>query len=179
VPALDERREDIGALVAHFAGMQDRPLVFTAAAIHTLQNARWPGNVRQLRNLIDRLAVFAPESPITPAVIAEVTRTRRPCDADGAISRLAREILRSDEPEKLQQMEAALIDEALRLADDNKSQAARLLGVHRKAVERRLRARELDRAAARGGRSVDGLSRLIGRGNAAPAPLADDALIGA
>jgi DNA-binding NtrC family response regulator len=141
VPALKERTEDIPALVAHFAAAQDRPLVFSAEAMSFLQAAAWPGNVRQLRNLIDRLAVFAPEGPITADVIAELGATRRADSRDGVLSELARDIILSEPVigmNKLQRVEGALIDEALRLADGNKSKAARLLGVHRKVVERRL-----------------------------------------
>jgi DNA-binding NtrC family response regulator len=139
VPSLEERREDIPALVSRFASEQERPLFFTAEAIAMLQEASWPGNVRQLRNLIDRLAVFAPDGPITPELIATLTgRRRTEREAHTAITELAREILRTDEPDKLERVEQVLIDEALRLCDDNKSKAARLLGVHRKVVERRL-----------------------------------------
>jgi DNA-binding NtrC family response regulator len=51
---------------------------------------------------------------------------------------LARALLGSAVPDKLQAAEDALVGEAMRLAEGNKSRAARLLGVHRKAVERRL-----------------------------------------
>jgi DNA-binding NtrC family response regulator len=64
LPALRERREDIPALVEHFAAqvcMQNgwKPLRFTPEAITALQNYAWPGNVRELRNVVERLMLLA------------------------------------------------------------------------------------------------------------------------
>jgi two-component system nitrogen regulation response regulator NtrX len=65
VPALKDRREDIPALVRHFilraaegAGLPSRR--FGEDAIATLQAYQWPGNVRQLRNVIDWILIMAP-----------------------------------------------------------------------------------------------------------------------
>jgi DNA-binding NtrC family response regulator len=139
-PSLEERRDDIPALVAHFAGMQKGVLQFTAEAIEILQLAPWPGNVRQLRNFVDRIAVFATDTVVTPEVLAHITRRQRARDAQGTrIQELARAVLALPEgPDKLQQVEQVLVDEALRLADGNRAAAARMLGVHRKVVARRL-----------------------------------------
>jgi DNA-binding NtrC family response regulator len=138
-PSLEERRCDIPILVAHFAAMQSRPLQFTGEATEILRLAPWPGNVRQLRNFVDRVAVFASEATVTPAVIASVTRQQRAREAQGKpLEELARAIL--DLPEgldKLQLMEQVLIDEALRMSDGNRTAASRRLGVHRKVVSRR------------------------------------------
>jgi DNA-binding NtrC family response regulator len=143
VPSLEERREDIPALVAHFTGMQTRAITFTEPAIGALQSAPWPGNVRQLRNVVDRLTVFAPEGPITPEIIAELGGGKRPRDAARGLADFARAVLQTAHPEKLSLAENCLIDEAMRLCDGNKAAAARLLGVHRKVVERRLDRKDL------------------------------------
>src|SRR4029077_10947350 len=66
VPSLEERREDVPMLLQHFASSQSYSLVFTEQAMDRAQRMRWPGNARQLRNLVDRLAVFASDRPITP-----------------------------------------------------------------------------------------------------------------
>jgi DNA-binding NtrC family response regulator len=139
VASLEERREDIPLLLAHFAENQPRPLVFAADALDKLQSMRWPGNVRQLRNFIDRLAVFAPEGPVTADVVDQFagSRSKPPPPPADPVAELAREALKSDAPDKLQLVESALIEQALRLTDGNKTAAARLLGVHRKVVERR------------------------------------------
>jgi DNA-binding NtrC family response regulator len=137
VASLDDRREDIPLLLARFAESQPRPLAFSAGALERVQQMRWPGNVRQLRNFVDRLAVFAPEGPITPEVVDQFAGTRSKPPPSDPVADFAREILKMDVPDKLAFAENALIEQALRLAEGNKTAAARLLGVHRKVVERR------------------------------------------
>ena len=78
VPALRKRREDIPALVEHFrAGMvrKDglRPLVFSDAAIQRLTQSDWPGNIRQLRNTVERLMILAPGPEISGSDVAALT----------------------------------------------------------------------------------------------------------
>ena len=61
VPALNERAEDIPALVEHFLANQSNgnpPPVFTTGAFAALQGYDWPGNVRELRNVVERATVF-------------------------------------------------------------------------------------------------------------------------
>jgi two-component system nitrogen regulation response regulator NtrX len=71
VPSLKERREDIAVLARHFlarsaetSGMPARAL--STDAVTTLQAYDWPGNVRQLRNLMDWLLIMAPGGPADP-----------------------------------------------------------------------------------------------------------------
>lgn len=64
VPALDARKEDIPLLVAHFTEQicqeQGRKVkVFDASAIEALQQRSWPGNIRELRNVVERLIILA------------------------------------------------------------------------------------------------------------------------
>jgi len=138
VPALQERVEDIPALVAHFNSTQPRQLTFSKGAMEYLQTRPWPGNIRELRNLIDRLGVFATGGRITEETLEEIAGARRVEERSSPLVALAREVLRGPEPDKLAAAETTLIAEALRLTDGNKAAAARLLGVHRKAVERRV-----------------------------------------
>jgi DNA-binding NtrC family response regulator len=137
VPSLDERNDDIALLAAHFAAAQDPPIDLTPCAIEHLRVSPWPGNVRQLRNLIDRAAVFGEGQRVTAEVLRRVQGSARP-RARGALEMLAARALEMDCPDKLQGAEDLLIAEALRQADGNKSVAARLLGVHRKVIERRM-----------------------------------------
>ena len=65
VPPLRERREDIPALVRHFADLfsrenNRRPQRFTPAALEYMQKARWKGNVRELKNTVERLIIMTP-----------------------------------------------------------------------------------------------------------------------
>jgi DNA-binding NtrC family response regulator len=138
VPSLEERREDIPALLAHFISTQSRPLSFADDAMDLLMHAPWPGNVRQLRNLVDRIAVFAPDGPVSAETVESLLLPRAQKGGDEPLRKLVREVLKSDAPDKFKLMEGTLVEEALLLAQGNKSAAARLLGVHRKVVERRL-----------------------------------------
>jgi DNA-binding NtrC family response regulator len=142
VPPLAERPEDIPALVAHFCGGQSRNLRFSPGALEMLMRAPWPGHVRQLRNLVDRLMVFADEDLVTPEVLAPLLADvpgAGPTDGDAAALRKAAQgLLQLPIENKLEAIEEALIAEALAMSGGNRSAAARLLGVHRKAVSRRL-----------------------------------------
>jgi DNA-binding NtrC family response regulator len=139
VPPLVERREDIPALVAHFCRGQKRALRFSESALAVLSAAAWPGNVRQLRNLVDRVAAFADDDLVTPETLRPFVVDPEIVDADAQVLRSsAQSILRLPIDNKLEAIEEALIAEAVRLSDGNKSGAARLLGMHRKAVSRRL-----------------------------------------
>ena len=67
LPSLRDRRDDIPALVEHFAAQvcaqnSWKPVKFTADAVNALQNYSWPGNVRELRNMIERLMLLAPRN---------------------------------------------------------------------------------------------------------------------
>ena len=137
VPPLDDHPEDIPLLVAHFLRGQPRRLHFTAAAQEAMMRMRWPGNVRQLRNLIDRLIVFSESDTISVEELARVGGTKV-ASAEEVLRRVAREVLQLPIPDRLSALQTVLMDEALLATDRNKSAAARLLGVHRKVIERRV-----------------------------------------
>jgi two-component system, NtrC family, nitrogen regulation response regulator NtrX len=68
MPPLRERREDIPALVDYFAhqvcGQNGwKPIPFTPEAVEALRQYPWPGNIRELRNAVERLLLLAPDTP--------------------------------------------------------------------------------------------------------------------
>ncbi|MCC7542870.1 MAG: sigma-54-dependent Fis family transcriptional regulator [Deltaproteobacteria bacterium] len=137
VPGLDERTEDIPALVEHFAREQPRPLRFTPDALDLLRRTAWSGHARELRNVIDRLAVFFDADPIGSTQVKEALEHTTPVSRS-VLRDAARAVLAlPDHRDKLGAMETALVEEALAMTDGNKTAAARLLGVHRKVIERR------------------------------------------
>jgi DNA-binding NtrC family response regulator len=82
LPPLRERRTDIPMLVrtfiAEFSRVHDRPFKGIAPeAMEILIDADWPGNVRQLRNLIESMVVLAPDAEIRPSDIPADIRERR------------------------------------------------------------------------------------------------------
>jgi two-component system, NtrC family, nitrogen regulation response regulator NtrX len=75
LPPLRERREDIPPLVEHFAAQVSatngwKPTKFTADAIAALQQYAWPGNIRELRNAVERLMLLATSSEVTAETVA-------------------------------------------------------------------------------------------------------------
>jgi two-component system nitrogen regulation response regulator NtrX len=79
VPPLRERTEDITALVQHFvrqftAENNFRPKTFSPEAMDALRRHPWRGNVRELRNTIERLIIMAPDDTVRPDHLADVLR---------------------------------------------------------------------------------------------------------
>ena len=79
VPPLRERPEDIAVLVKHFADLfsrdnNRRPQRFTPAAAEYLQKARWKGNVRELKNTVERLIIMTPGEVIDVDDLRNVVR---------------------------------------------------------------------------------------------------------
>jgi len=75
LPPLRERREDIPTLVEHFAAQVSaintwKPMMFTADAIAALQQYPWPGNIRELRNAVERLMLLATSNEVTGETVA-------------------------------------------------------------------------------------------------------------
>ncbi|HLP42565.1 MAG TPA: sigma-54 dependent transcriptional regulator, partial [Fibrobacteria bacterium] len=127
VPSLAERSEDIPALAeaflkrfGHSAGMA--PGVMTA-----LREYSWPGNVRELENCLERAAIMAGEDPLQPAHLPEHVRDRKVLERPAAF-RLPETGLSLDELEK------SLVIQALEMASGNKTRAASLLGITRRAL---------------------------------------------
>jgi two-component system nitrogen regulation response regulator NtrX len=79
VPPMRDRREDIPLLVRHFAELfsrehNRRPHRFTAAALEFLQKARWKGNVRELKNTVERLLIMTPGDAVDVDDLRDVVR---------------------------------------------------------------------------------------------------------
>jgi len=131
LPPLRERLEDLPLLVerfrAEFEAEGGRVPVLSPAAIETLGGYSWPGNVRELRNAIRSAAVMAGAGPIEPRhlprSVLEGAHHGKPSSA--ALS--------------LRDMERRHIQEALERVGGNQSQAARLLGIDRGTLARKLR----------------------------------------
>jgi PAS domain S-box-containing protein len=141
LPALRQRREDIPLLVTHFqehlARRYRKPIEELSDSVWAaLESYAWPGNVRELEHALEHAFVLCQGSIIRREHLPAEIRAVR--DAAGR----APETGRRDE-------EAALL-EALERAGGNKAKAARLLGVSRQTVYRRLRQRSPDPSAGSG-----------------------------
>jgi two-component system response regulator HydG len=139
VPALSERGEDIVELLHAFGTQFQRKLRFSDAAVEWLRRRRWPGNVRELRNAVERLALLSDADSIDVPELEELVGAQL---GDGAreVDRMARAILALPARigSKLDLIERAVLHHAVEMCSGNKSAAARLLGVNRKSLERKL-----------------------------------------
>ena len=138
IPPLREHKEDIPELVIHFlarfASESEKEVQgITPAALAVLMDYHWPGNVRQLENMVER-AVALSAGPMIDANDIHLDGTHgRP----GVTSSPVDDHF-LPEGMTLEQWEDNMIREALRRANGNKSQAARLLGLSRNALRYRL-----------------------------------------
>lgn len=137
VPSLSERRGDIPAFVEYFSRKQHRKLRFTKEALAALQHAEWPGNVRQLRNTIDRIAVLTDDDPVTKPTVERFIDYQVLSSSD-ALDTAVDRLLELDIENIMVSVEYRLIDQALQKHGGNKCKAAKMLGIHRKCVERRI-----------------------------------------
>jgi DNA-binding NtrC family response regulator len=134
IPPLRERKEDIPFLAEHFVRKLAVETGSTAdsiseGAIKRLIEYPWPGNVRELENVIERSLVLAAGKRLEAA---DIRLEANPRARESATDSFLPDGMTLDEHER------AIIREALRRADGNKSQAARLLGVTRNALRYRL-----------------------------------------
>ena len=138
IPPLREHKEDIPDLVNHFlarfATDSEKEIEsITPAALAVLMDYHWPGNIRQLENSVER-AVALSAGPVIDA--KDIHLDIAPARASAMLSAAADQFL--PDGMTLEQWEDSMIREALRRANGNKSQAARLLGLSRNALRYRL-----------------------------------------
>jgi len=157
IPPLRDRRDDIPLLVNYFlkkiARDQGRePKSIATAAVRALEKYHWPGNVRELENVIRRAHVIAKSEAILPGDLpTEVTgqgATNGPVPttaADGsttdagALARQLFQIAKRDPKLKIiPTVERELVIQALKEMDNNQVRAAKLLGITRATLRKRI-----------------------------------------
>ena len=136
LPPLRERRSDIPALVKTFVEefaqqFGKRITSIDDEAMEQLKAYRWPGNVRELRNLIERSVLLADGEVLTAEMLPPPVRGggRRSSDLPVELG---------PEGVDFEELEEALLREALRRAGGNRTEAGRLLGMSRHQVRNRL-----------------------------------------
>jgi DNA-binding NtrC family response regulator len=131
VPPLRERREDIPLLarscLAYFTGGTSNKAVrsLSPEAEEVLMSYDWPGNIRELRNLIERIVVLESAPIIRPEHLHEWLTGRRESGSESS----SRFFVLPKGGISLEELEKDLIEQALERSDNNKTQAAKLLGV--------------------------------------------------
>ncbi len=146
---LRDRPEDIVPLALDMVQRFNRELKknftgFTPAAAELLTRYPWPGNIRELKNVIERTMILAPEGDIDAAYLPEEIRdyiaeiTSDPVSDAEDLSPTGHQFV------TLRELEEHYIDEVLTASGQNKTQAARILGIHPTSLLRRLKKQHTD-----------------------------------
>lgn len=135
LPPLRDRRGDILVLAEHF--MQQfckdagrKPLKFSAEAKKRLEQHKWPGNIRELRNLLERVAYLCPHDRVDAGDLAIIQRASKDAAHPYAEMTLA---------EATDAFQREHIQYAINRANGNVSDAAKLLGLHRPNLYRKMK----------------------------------------
>jgi two-component system, NtrC family, response regulator AtoC len=149
VPPLRERRGDIPLLAMHFLctggqGSPMQPQGFAPEAMELLEHYGWPGNVRELKNTVERARALANRECIAPEDLP--SQIRHP---SGELADRPPPIhsFKAAKREIVTEFEARSLRELMERTGWNIAQAARVSGVHRKTIERKLKRYNLRRDA--------------------------------
>lgn len=133
IPPLRERGDDIKLLADAFFERLT-PLIgesktLTEEAMDLMERYDWPGNVRELHNVLEQAALFTPDQNITtselpPSIIFAAESGGRPATLEKLLT--------------LNEMERHHIEHALKITENNKTQAAKLLGINIRTLQRKL-----------------------------------------
>lgn len=136
MPSLNDRREDIPALVEHFLSCSaedgQEPKSMSAAVLSCLMARDWPGNVRELANEVERLVVLSGADISDPQLV-------RPSSQQSAVSTGGAHVQAAGMVRPIAELERIAIVDALRATGDDKSKAAELLGISRAKIYQRLK----------------------------------------
>jgi two-component system nitrogen regulation response regulator NtrX len=142
MPSLRERREDIRPLAEYFlsefcARNNFKPKAFDTAVFEELEGYYWPGNIRELRNTVERMAILTRGDVLQADSVPVEIKIAKSSNARGSNLREAKE-----------SAEREHILRALEESKWNVSSAARVLGMERTNLHKRIRALGLTRAAS-------------------------------
>lgn len=126
VPSLRERPEDIPVLAEFFLRQRNLRLSLSVEAMEALRRHSWPGNVRELCNTVTRAAILVSEGEVRLSDLPAEMRVGSP-------------VRPSLPPTNLDEMEREMIFQVLRQTGGHHGQAARLLGISRRTLARKLK----------------------------------------
>ena len=133
LPPLRERRSDIRLLANHFLRLfnsrYERNVRLAAGGLKALEEHAWPGNVRQLQHVLERLLILSPVEVLEADAVADALNSLEP---------------RSKPVQSLMDAEEEQIRKVLRATGGNKTRAAQILNIERKTLYRKLERMKLD-----------------------------------
>lgn len=139
LPPLRERPDDILLLAAFFLEKYCRennfpPRKFSPQAMDTLFQYSWPGNIRELENLIERMVIIVEKAVITDS---DLFALKRGLSAD------AQEVRTGNMPKLMAEYEKKIIRKALSTTDGNRTGAARLLNISLRQLQYKIKKHHL------------------------------------
>lgn len=138
IPPLRDRKSDIPLLVDHFVrffSKINRKAVVSVSpeAMNLLSQYRWPGNIRELKNVIERMVV------LSSSKVIDVSQVPEDLKRENSTSLLPQKLIfGAESANNLEDMEKKMIREALRTSSGNKSLAAKKLGIARRTLYRKM-----------------------------------------
>lgn len=145
VPSLSERRDDIVELAAYFceriaetSGLICRS--FTPEAFAVLQSMEWPGNIRQLRNLVERILILSPSDSTRPISVDELPRDPGRSTASPAAQSGSADLVGLSLRDAREQFEREYLSLQITRFNGNISRTAEFIGMERSALHRKLKA---------------------------------------
>lgn len=139
LPALRQRREDIAPLIYHITGARSEPVTLADSAMEILERYTWPGNIRELQNVLEEASCMAEGGKITadnlPVEVTEV-----------AIPGISESVTREDKSldDILRDVEKMMIFRAMMQSGGVQAQAAKLLGIKERSLWHRIKKHEID-----------------------------------
>lgn len=145
VPSLRERRSDIVPLAEHFLHLYSQKngfevVGFSDEAILVLQNYSYPGNVRELENMVERAVLMARGRVIMPEHLPDKTRA----NANGDARQLEIDLLDLPFHKSVAELEKRLITRALKDSGGNKSEAANRLQINRRLLYNKIEEHKIE-----------------------------------
>ncbi len=140
IPSLSQRKEDIPLLVNHFLQKKRsarRVNGISPEALKMLMEYGWPGNIRELENVIERAAILTPGEEIVPGYIALTAKTRSP-DLRKIPTRLT-----------LAELEKIHIENVLKANEYNRTKSSKSLGISLKTLYLKIKSYGIDTPAPR------------------------------
>ena len=145
VPSLSERRDDIVELASYFceriaetSGLICRN--FTPEALAVLQSMEWPGNIRQLRNLVERILILSPSDSTRPISVDELPRDPGRSAASPAAQSGSADLVGLSLRDAREQFEREYLTLQITRFNGNISRTAEFIGMERSALHRKLKA---------------------------------------
>jgi transcriptional regulator with GAF, ATPase, and Fis domain len=139
LPPLRDRREDIPLLAGFFLAKQPRKVALSPGVLQILIGYSWPGNIRELRNVLEQAAVLADKDVIEPHHLPEALRRRSPAAvlAENDNNNIGLN-------ERLMILEKEMILDALRAARGVQVKAAGILGINQRSLWHRIKKLNID-----------------------------------